>query len=223
MNIPITKELARRLDEHVKKELLYGSRLFGTHNDDSDYDYVCLYEYDDVFKEKCYLPNIHSFQHSEGNTDIIYMTYEQFWNAFYNADGTLYADIILFSDWFSNDEALKMCRAYKIIKGYCGTAKRDMDLNKQKLEKINRRSAKNLYIAECLLNNEMPKLDVIKEIFNTTQIVSELRQKEEDLRKRASMLFAANNLDNYHIPVTEDPLLNIMLHGNNLKEYVFKK
>lgn len=223
MNIPITKELAQRLDEHVKEEILYGSRLFNVHTENSDYDYICLYNYEDVFKENYFLPNIHSFQYSEGNADIIYMTYEQFWNAFYNADGTLYADIILFSEWFSSDEALKMCRSYKIIKGYCGTAKRDMDLNKQKLEKINRRSAKNLYIAECLLDNIMPDLNVIKNIFNTTQIVNELREKEEKLRNRAAMLFAANNLDNYHIPVTDDPLLNIMLHGNNLKEYIFKK
>ena len=111
MNIPISKEQSDRLKRHSKRMLLYGSRLFGTHTKDSDYDYVFLYEYDDVFDEKYFLPNIHSFQYSNDVEDNIYMTYEQFWNAFYNADGTLYADIILFSDWFSNDNSLNMCRS----------------------------------------------------------------------------------------------------------------
>jgi len=223
MNIPINKEQAHRLFAHVKQQFLYGSRLFGTHTEESDYDLVMLYHYDDVFEENHYLPNIHSFQYNneEENADIIFMTYEQFWKSFYDADGTLYADIILFSGWFSNDEALRMCRAYKIIKGYCGTAKRD--LTNVKEEKLIRRSEKNLYIANCLLANKFPELKVIQTIYKNTYDVNYLRLNEKFIREEANELFNKNELSNYSIPTTEDDLLNIMLHGNNLKEYIFKK
>ena len=223
MNIPINKEQADRLFAQVKQQFLYGSRLFGTHTEESDYDIVMLYHYDDVFEENYYLPNIHSFQYTdaENNTDIIFMTYEQFWKSFYDADGTLYADIILFSEWFSNDEALRMCRAYKIIKGYCGTAKRD--LTNVKEEKVIKRSAKNLYIAYCLLNNEFPNIKEIQKIYKEKHDVKYLLEQEIELRTKAQDLFNKNELPNYSIPTTDDDLLNIMLHGNNLKEYIFKK
>lgn len=224
MNIPINKEQADRLFPHTKRELLYGSRLFGTHTEESDYDLVMLYEYDDVFDENYYLPNIHSFQYNnaEENADIIFMTYEQFWKSFYDADGTLYADIILFSEWFSNDEALRMCRAYKIIKGYCGTAKRDLT-SSDCTDKIIKRSAKNLYIAHCLLHNQMPQLKQIQNIFKQNFDINYLLKDISELREQANELFNQNKLPNYSIPTTEDDLLNIMLHGNNLKEYIFKK
>lgn len=224
MNIPINKELATRLEKHVKNTYLYGSRLFGVHNNDSDYDIIKLYHYDDVFEENYFLPNMHSFQYSdtENNSDIVYMTYEQFWNAFYNADGTMYADIILFSGWFDNVTALNMCRTYRIIKGFCGTAKRDLNAF-NKVEKIVRRSAKNLYIAECFINNTFPDIKHIHKIFKSDFIARELLQKEEELRKQANALFNSHELNNYHIPTTDDELLNIMLHGNNLTEYIFKK
>lgn len=225
MNIPINKEQADRLFPHTKDSFLYGSRLFGTHTEESDYDIVMLYDYKDVFDENYYLPNIHSFQYTneEENVDIIFMTYEQFWKSFYDADGTLYADIILFSKMFRQDKAQKMCTSYKIIKGYCGTAKRDLT-SSGCTDKIIKRSAKNLYIAKCLLNNKYPELNDIKEIFNNNNLdVKELLKTEKLIREQANELFNQNKLPNYSIPTTEDDLLNIMLHGNNLKEYIFKK
>jgi len=223
MNIPIRKELAQRLDLHVNVSFVYGSRLFNVHTPESDYDIIALYVYDDVFDQQYFLPNQHSFQYTdtENNKDIIYMTYEQFWNAFYNADGTMYADIILFSNWYSNKEALSMCRSYKIIKGYCGTSKRD--LTNVKDAKVIKRSAKNLYIASCLLNNEYPSLKQIQKLYKSTLNVEYLLEQEQLLRTKAQELFNQNTLPNYVIPTTEDELLNIMLHGNNLKEYIFKK
>jgi hypothetical protein len=224
MNIPINKRQTDRLFPHVQQQFLYGSRLFKVHTKESDYDIVMLYQYDDVFEENYYLPNIHSFQYTdiEKNQDIIFMTYEQFWKSFYDADGTLYADIVLFSKWFSNDEALQMCRSYKIIKGYCGTAKRDLT-SSGCTDKIIKRSAKNLYIAYCLLNNIFPEIKQIKYIYKQNFDVKYLLQQEIDLRIKANEMFNENKLSNYSTPTTEDDLLNIMLHGNNLKEYIFKK
>lgn len=225
MNIPINKEQADRLFPHTKDSFVYGSRLFGTHTPESDTDIVMLYSYKDVFDENYYLPNIHSFQYTdtENNKDIIFMTYEQFWKSFYDADDTLYADIVLFTkNWFSNHEALRMCRSYKIIKGYCGTAKRDLT-SSNCTDKIIKRSAKNLYIAECLLNNEMPQLKQIQNIYKQNFDINYLLKNISELREQANELFNKNELSNYSIPTTEDDLLNIMLHGNNLKEYIFKK
>jgi len=221
MNIPITQKLVNRLEPHIKEIYHYGSRLFNVHTETSDYDIIKLYNYSDVFDINLYLPNIHSFQFSNGKEDIIYMTYEQFWNAFYNADGTLYADIILFSNKF-NETALNMCKTYKIIKGYCGAAKRDLTTS-GKIDKIVKRSAKNLYIAKCLLNDIYPDIKHIQFIYTLDFNYKTLLEEEINIRKEANDLFNSNKLSNYYIQETNDELLNIMLNGNNLKEYIFKK
>jgi predicted nucleotidyltransferase len=234
MNIPITKEQHERFADVTKYDLVYGSRLFGVHREDSDWDIISLYEYEDVFGPKQhFLPNIHSFKYedTEKNEDRIYMTYEQFWKAFYDGDGTMYADIILFGNYFAYD-ALKLCRAYKIIKGYCGTAKRDLLTAKrstpEERKKIFHRSAKNLYIAGCLIDNEYPDIEhirnvVFKQAEGVTASVDTLLKAETYLREEANKLFNSHEIENYHIPTTDDELLNIMLSGNNLKEYIFKK
>lgn len=228
MNIPINKQQYERLLPHVKQCFLYGSRLFKTNTEESDYDILMLYNYNDVFVDNYFLPNLHSFQYTdnENNKDIIIMTYEQFWNAFYNADGTLYADIILFSDSYYFTEALKMCRTYKIIKGYCGTVKRDL-FNAEGNNKLVARSAKNLYIAKCLVCNIFPDIAEIRNILNTkksdNETIKALLKNEIIIRKQANEMFNTHKLNNYYIPENDDDLLNIMLHGNNLKEYIFKK
>lgn len=55
------------------------------------------------------------------------------------------------------------------------------------------------------------------------ETITSLMQQEEVLRNKANEMFNTHQLNNYHIPVTDDDLLNIMLHGNNLKQYIFKK
>lgn len=243
MNIPITADQYGRFDGVTKLDLIYGSRLFNVHREDSDYDIISLYDYNQVFKEKFYYPNIHSFKYedTENNVDRVLMTHEQFWNAFYSGDGTMYADIVLFNeniflfDSFKlsgtlSEKRLAMCRTYKVIKGYCGTAKRDLASistikDAVEKEKIIRRSTKNLYIAECLIENIFPEMETIQKIFlqDPVEQVSVLAGKETLLRQTANDLFNAHKIENYFIHKTEDDLLNIMLHGNNLKEYIFKK
>lgn len=224
MNIPITREQAYRLFPIVKQSFLYGSRLFDTHTPESDYDMVMLYNYDDMFDENYFLPNLHSFQYTDvqNNKDINFLTYEQFWTAFYNGDGTMYADIIMFSRWFDNVKSLQMCRTYKIIKGYCGAAKRDLTTS-GKIDKVVKRSAKNLYIAECLISNIFPDMKIIQSIFKSEHNIKQLLEFEKVLRKNANDLFNSNDIGNYFIINTDDDLLNIMLQGNNMKEYNFKK
>lgn len=45
MNIKITKEEHERLCRVPYEEYLFGSRLFGTHTEKSDYDYIRVYNY----------------------------------------------------------------------------------------------------------------------------------------------------------------------------------
>ena len=164
MNIKITKEQHERLLKHNHEKHIFGSRLFGTEKETSDYDYMMVYHYQEVFYGmETYLPNIHSFQYDdvENNSQYIWVTEQQFYQNLFSGDGTIQSDIFLFTEGISPYETAKVCRTFKVIKAYCGVAKRDLKLHnsKNKLFHANR----SLYIAEKLLNNETPtKKDIQK-------------------------------------------------------------
>src|SRR5690349_1612107 len=123
MNIKITKEQHERLNTSRYIQYEFGSRLFGTNREDSDYDYMRVYDYDSVFGEKYKgYPNIHSFQYdsAETNSQYIWVTQEQFYTNLMSGDGTIHSDILLFSKESEKigDQVLKMCRTFKIIRAY---------------------------------------------------------------------------------------------------------
>lgn len=222
MNIKITKEQHERLCKVNYHEYLFGSRLFGTHREESDYDYMRIYNYGDVFgNEFKGLPNIHSlqFDNPENNSQYIWVTHEQFWGNLMSGDGTIHSDILMFSE-NRTPNCLKLCRTFKIIRAYCGVAKRDLKLHnsKNKLFHANR----SLYIAECLIDNILPTKEKIQEIALKLENKELLLQKEVRLRQKASEMYQNHLLHNYYIPDTEDDLLNVILQANNLREFRYE-
>lgn len=222
MNIKIKIEEHERLCSSDYDEYLFGSRLFGTHTSKSDYDYLRVYKYESVFNTfDYYLPNIHSFQYDdkENNTQYLWMTKQQFWKNLYSGDGTMQSDVILFDDKFNDEEAIRLCRTYKIIRAYCGVAKRDLKLhsNRKKVFHVER----SLYIAQCLIDGELPRLENIKIFSQRFGNVEELKRLEKKLRNIASKLYENKELHNYLVPNTNDELLNKMLKANNIREFKY--
>lgn len=223
MNIKITREEHLRLCESPFEEYLFGSRLFGTHTKDSDHDFIRVYDYEDVFGHQtdyC-LPNIHSFQFddSDNNTQYIWMTDRQFWGGLYSGDGTMQTDIVMFSGRWMESEILSLCRTYKIIKAYCGVAKRDVTLH-GKDPKKRFHAERSLYIADRLINNEVPVVEEIQKMKGETPAAI-LIERSKELRQVASRMYEKKALHNYHIPVTQDRLLNKMLEANNIREFKY--
>jgi hypothetical protein len=221
MNIKINKEQHERLCKTNYYEYKFGSRLFGTNREDSDYDYMRIYNYKDVFKEDFKgLPNIHSLQYddSENNSQYIWVTQEQFWENLISGDGTIHSDILMFSENRINN-CLEICRTFKIIRAYCGVSKRDLKLHnsKNKLFHANR----SLYIAECLIDNILPTKEKMQEIALNLENKEVLLQKEIRLRQKASDMYQNHLLHNYYIPETEDDLLNVLLSANNIREFKY--
>ena len=222
MNIKITKEQHERLCKSKYLEYEFGSRLFGTYREDSDYDYMRVYEYNSVFEETYKgFPNVHCFQYddAEKNSQYIWVTEEQFWANLFSGDGTIHSDILMFSE-YAGEEVLKMCRTFKIIRAYCGVSKRDLKLHngRNKLFHANR----SLYIAECLINNILPTKEKIQEISLNLENKEVLLQKEIELRQKASDMYQNNLLDNYYIPKTGDDLLDVLLQSNNTRQFKYE-
>lgn len=222
MNVKITKEEHERLCRHDFEEHLFGSRLFGTHTEDSDYDYIRIYEHTDVFQISGYnLPNIHSFQFDdkENNAQYVWMTKEQFWGNLYSGDGTMQSDVVMFGGKWMESEILTLCRTYKIIRAYCGVAKRDVTLHGKDIKK-RFHAERSLYIAECLINNEVPNVETIQTFKGLTGAVH-IIENSKSLRATASSMYEKRSLHNYHIPLTSDTLLNKMLGANNIREFKY--
>lgn len=221
MNIKISKEQHQRLCAVSYIEYPFGSRLFGTHTDESDYDYIRVYNYDEVFDIKSYHPNIHSFQYDdvENNSQYIWMTKEQFYGCMYSGDGTMQTDILMFSGKFTYEKALNVCRTYKVIKAYCGVAKRDVKLHNTDKKRFH--AQRSIYIASCLIKGELPKLDYIRNIPNNLLSRNTLIKLADETRKEANQMYMDGKLNNYYVPKTDDDLLNLMIGANNIKEFKY--
>jgi len=225
MNIKITKEQHDRLCQTKFTEHPFGSRLFGTHRPDSDYDFIRVYKYSNVFGDKnYYLPNIHSFQYdeSDNNTQYIWMTLEQFYGGLWSGDGTMQADIFMFGDYHKDvplKEKVEVVRTYKIIRAYLGVAKRDLKLHntKNKLFHANR----SLYIAESLIGNNLPELNVIQSLCDNLANKETVLEKVEIARKMLNSMYEKREIENYYVPLTKDDLLNVLLSSNNTREFKY--
>jgi hypothetical protein len=220
MNVKITKEEHERLCRSQFIEYTFGSRLFKTHTTDSDLDLMRVYDYNTVFSHGDYhMPNIHSFQYDdvENKTQYLWLTQRQFWQNLYSGDGTMQSDVVLFSGKWDEAEALLLCRTFKVIKAYCGVAKRDLKLHKDPKKIFH--AHRSLYIAKKLIEREMPCIEDIQDIKENPFEPETLQLMEKDFRAQAARLYESHGLHNYTIPVTIDSLLNKMLEANNIREF----
>lgn len=181
MNIIINKEEHAFLQQQIVKQFTIGSHLYGTNNNDSDMDYLCLYKTSEV---ELYsgLPNFHQFQYKDktNGIDWNYCSELQFLKNLHSGDATINADIILFNDY--KDNKLEICCTYKIIKAYLGFAKRDIRQIKKDARKKYIHAARGLYCAEMLLKKELPSMGVIQEIYKQEHDPKSLVEKEQVLR-----------------------------------------
>ncbi len=246
MNIKISKEEHEFLQGYKLDQILMGSKLYGVDTDKSDTDYLCIYSTPIEWighKFNCF-PNIHQFQYTdtESNIDYVYTSEDQFYVNLFSGDSTINADICLFSDKATvlGEVKLYILRTYKIIKAYLGFAKRDL----AKGAKIDSmcHASRSLYIAQCLIDNQLPTLTGVKIEYNVLRDVhknynsglrkelDKLRKLESQCRKELQELLDSNQIQMYPdfnkhsklFPTSTNPeesLIFKLLNSNNTKEF----
>ena len=224
MNIKITKEQHERLSKVPYTEYLFGSQLHGIATEESDRDFIRIYDFKDVFAYNGvgkYFPAVHSLQYddTENNCQYVWMTIKQFYSNLFSGDGNMVADIVLLSDQFY--KPLEMCRTYRIIKGYLGVGKRDLKLHGES-EKKRFHALRSLMMAEKLIDNQLPTIEGIKNL-KKTELPSrqELFEKEITLRAKLNIMLEKGEIFHYPILPIEDNLLSLLLNSNNIKEFKY--
>jgi len=228
MNIKITKEQHLELSKWEYEEYLFGSRLHGIANQESDYDYVRVIS--DAFYERFstfakFLPNIHSFQYDDdNNTQYIWMTERQFFQNLFSADGNMLSDIVLLSGRFENP--LFLCRTYKIIKGFIGVAKRDLKLHGNS-DKKKFHALRSLHMAEKLMYNELPTVEGIQLLhknYSGCYLPSKetLEKREQELRERLNKMFNEKEISMYPSFKEENSLVQTMVNTNQITEFKYE-
>ncbi|WP_118974173.1 nucleotidyltransferase domain-containing protein [Taibaiella koreensis] len=218
MNIIINQTEHEWLQARLLQQYLIGSRLYGTAREDSDQDYLCIYE-SDAIELYSGLPNAHQFLYKEEatNTDWNYCSQLQFYKNLHSGETTIHADIILFTGMVSNP--MEQCRTYKIIKAYLGFARRDLkQCSKERPEKLFH-AARSLYCAGALLGNTLPTVAGIQTLFRQRHDASALDATEQQYRARANELYEKGQLEQYYIESAGNPLWQKLLDSNNQREF----
>lgn len=228
MNIKITKEQFYKLRHYVESEHIFGSHLYQTATDKSDKDILLLL--DNIFISDYMYPNVHCFQFDDLENNIQYMitTYSTFNKNLLTGESNIFAELVLFTDDFDVYEKLPTCRTYKIIKGFIGRAKFDLKLLGTSKDKKNRKSfhiSRCLYIAECLLDNQLPMLNRIDNYINFSK--EELVAKEFELRTRCNKMFESDELLMYPVFALQNgkaelnEFEQLLIESNNVKEFQY--
>lgn len=225
MNVKITKEQHEYLCTLNYKQYLFGSQLHGIANENSDFDYLRIINnsfYDNFKSLAIYLPNIHSFQFDNGKEQYVWLTEVQFYQNLFSGDGNMYADIVLFSNEFTNP--LFLCRTFKVIKGYLGVCVRDLKLHGNNKKKVFH-ATRSLYMAEKLINNELPLVTEIKQLhrdfeFNSTT-KEKLEMKEKELRKILVDMFNKQEIFLYPLFKEDNDLVQIIVNSNNIVNFKY--
>jgi predicted nucleotidyltransferase len=224
MNVKITE---KQFTEALKFEIsryLFGSRLHGIANEDSDSDYLVILHnsfYDEFETLAKYLPNIHSFQLDDikNNTQYVLMTERQFYNNLYTGDGNMNADIVLLSGKFENP--LFLCSGYKTIKGYLGVAKRDIKLHGNDPKKLFH-AHRSLFMANKLINGELPTIeDIVKLKDGELPSKEDLISKQDTLRVKINKMLDDGEITLYPNFIENKELLKIMAKSNNIKQFKY--
>ena len=226
MNIKITKEQHERLCLEQYDEYLFGSQLHRIANENSDFDYVRVISdsfYDNFTSLAKFLPNIHSFQFDGVGVQYIWMTESQFFRGLFSGDGNNLADIVLLSGKFENP--LFLCRTYKIIKGFIGVAKRDLRLHGNN-EKKKLHALRSLYMAEKLINKELPTVKGIQLLCKNyagcyLPTTESINLREQKMRLELNEMLNKGEVDLYPKFTEQDELVKIMTSSNNIKEFKY--
>ena len=228
MNIHITENQHKYLQQFVTRTETIGSKLYGADCDKSDTDLLCMYKIKDksILRHLSRLPSIHQFQYKdiENNIDYIYCTPQQFFYNQASGDSTINSDICLFSE-MSWCGSIEMCRTYKVIKGYLGFAKRDLKQYKEGNHKLIH-AKRGLYCVEKLMNNEPPLIEDIQEFYQMEHNVTDLIQLEHNLRFDLTHMLNRNELEFYQISELFDKdddeyVFQLLLNSNNTKEFKY--
>lgn len=219
MNIKITKKEHSRLQEWKIEEHIFGSKLYGTNNENSDEDILVLYSLPVDWEENTnYIPLKHCLQYDdvENNKQYVYVTSKQFCTLLYEGDNTIFSDIILFNKQLPN--SYTTLTTYKIIKCYLGLAKRDL---KEKTLKKLQHAERGLYIADCLLSKVPPLKEDIIALHNSPRTRERLILEEESLRRQLNEMFKKDEIKFYPELFSDDELLNKLVNANNIKEFKY--
>lgn len=225
MNVKITKEQHINLCSYSYSEYIFGSKLHGIANEDSDFDYVRVipdYFYKNFTSLAKYLPNIHSFQYddSDNNIQYVWMTERQFYHNLFSGDGNMIADIVILSGEF--EDVLLLTRTYKIIKGYLGVAKRDLKLHGTNPKK-QFHALRSLYMAKTLMENKLPMVsDIIKLKENNPTLNKDvLWNEEQELRNKLNDMLNNGEINLYPKFIEQNDLVSIMVNTNNIREFKY--
>ena len=223
MNIKITEEQRHELWERRGKSQIFGSNLYGTQTENSDVD--ILYFYRD-FPNFGGVPNNHCFQFKRDNVDEIWVGFDQYDYLLQKGDNTIFPELILFSDNYSDEHKLERCRTYSIIKSFVGFSKRDLYVgNKWNNSKRICHAIRCLYIAQKLLDNKLPIVSEFillqAKIIGNQERVDQLNLDYEDIRKQMNEQYQDGRLNLYYIPKVANQLHQLQLNSNNLKEWKY--
>jgi len=222
MNIHINKSQHEYLQKLVEKSYRIGSHLYGTSNENSDVDVLCVYDPDEFISLTITEFNCtHQFQYKdvENNIDYIYTTSPQFRLNQMSGESTINSDVLL----FIGNPKLEACFTYKVIKGYLGMAKRDLKQYKEGRHKLIH-AKRGLYCAEMLMNKRVPSLEVIRTFYNMEHDVQELIECEKQLRNKLTDMFNKDEIKMYYIPQILQggyEIFQILLDSKNIKEFKY--
>lgn len=224
MNIKITRQHFEYLNNLVIEKFIVGSKMYGTSTETSDTDYLCIFKSE--FLSDLYYPNYHQLQYDdiENNSQYMFTSEQHFYNNLFSGDATINADVVMFSGMdLSQSKRLNMCRTYNVIKAYIGFAKRDLKMIKQgksKLFHIDR----GLYCAEKLLDNKLPELSDIKNLFLNPSSFEHLKEMEDYLKFRCNSFYEQGIITRY----PKDPIIQsindlekLLIESNNIKEFKY--
>jgi hypothetical protein len=226
MNLKITEDQFNILKKYVISEYIFGSWLHKTNTVNSDKDVLLIL--DDIFVSDRIYPNIHCFQYDDVKNNIQWMltTESTFNKNLLSGESNIFAELVLFSEFSKFNDKLLTCRTVKIIKGFIGRAKFDLKLLGTSKDKKNRKAfhiSRCLYIAECLLDNKLPDLNLIGCYSDLDK--DALSAMELNLRNKCVELYEKNELhwypvlsiNNQHDELNE--LDEMLAAANNLKEF----
>ena len=220
MNLKITKEEHDRLCSSNYKEYVFGSQLHGIATENSDTDFIRVYDFKEVFKDESigiFLPNIHSLQYDdvENNSQYVWLTEEQFYRNLLSGDGNMVADVHLLSGRFYRP--MRYCRTTNIIKAYLGVSKRDLKMHGY-IEKKRFHAYRSLMMAEKLIDNVLPTIqDIIDLKASKLPTTEELIILEKKLREELFEL----KLPRYPVIPVADTLLTKFYDSNNINEFKY--